>query len=279
MQKILVFAGKKQSGKSSAANFVVGYVLSQLGRRGYALCPNSFAIDDEGQLIVNTITTNTEGETTAGDGVLDLNRKDRDFVLWASNIMWPHVKVYAFADLLKNVVVSVFGIEPRLVYGTDDDKNELTHITWKSMSKFIPPRQISSIKNAGKYDMKMTGRELLQYFGTNVCRVLDDSCWTRACINEILIEAPEIAIVQDCRFANEVKAMKQITNADVKVIKLEREVGFDVHDSENGLRGIKSEYDLIIDNEHMLLREKNQVILDALFQWGWFSTHLPLEKE
>ena len=280
-QKILVFAGKKQSGKSSAANFVSGYVLTQLGRRGHEFCPTNFAIDEEGHLIVNTILTDVDGNSVASDGVLDLNRKDEDFVVWASNIMWPYVKPYAFADSLKWIAMTVFGIDPKLLYGTDEDKNQVTHIKWQDMCQFLPPRQISHIKKSEKYDKFMTGREFLQYFGTNVCRVLDDECWTRKCFHDILSEGSEIAIIQDGRFANEVKAsykLKEKYDVDVKVIKLLKSEGFDVHESENGLKGIAdSTYDLVIDNEHMTIKEKNQAILDALYSWDWLSGHISLE--
>lgn len=82
-QKILVFAGKKQSGKSSATNFVVGYILAQMGRRGNVNCPNNFTIDEDGTLIVDTILNDIDGNTVIEGGVLDLNRKDADFLIWA----------------------------------------------------------------------------------------------------------------------------------------------------------------------------------------------------
>jgi hypothetical protein len=179
--------------------------------------------------------------------------------------------------------VTVFGIDPVCVYGTDEDKNKKTHIKWKDMCKFLPPRQISEIKKAGKYDDYMTGREFLQYFGTNVCRALDDECWTRRCHNDILTDGSDIAIIQDCRFANEVKSsskLKEKYGIDVKVVKFEREVGFDLHDSETGLKGVPSAmYDLVIDNQHMTIKEKNLEILDYLYECGWFSEHLPLESK
>jgi hypothetical protein len=279
-QKILVFAGKKQSGKSSSMNFVVGYILSQLGRCNYPFCPTNFAIDEEGQLIVNTVVSDSEGNGVASDGILDLNRKDVEFLRWSMDVMWPHVKTYAFADSLKEIAVTIFGIDPQLVYGSDEDKNKKTHITWKSMCSFLAPRQINTIKKGGKFDDLMTGREFLQYFGTNICRVLDDQCWTRRCHNDIMMDGSDIAIIQDCRFANEVKStnkLKELYDIDVKVIKLEREGEFDLHESESGLRGVpNSMYDLIVDNEHMTIKEKNQEILDFLFECGWFSAHLPL---
>ncbi len=280
-QKILVFAGKKQSGKSSAANFVAGYILAQLGRKGQAFCPVSFAIDDDGELNVNTAFMDANGDPVETEGILNLNRHDEDFTTWASNVMWPYVKPYAFADSLKWIAMTVFNIDSKLLYGTDEEKNQPTHIKWKDMCQFLSPKQVASIKKSEKYDKFMTVREFLQYFGTNVCRVLDDECWTRKCFSDILSEGSELAIIQDCRFANEVHAsykLKEIYGVDVKVVKLLRSGEFDIHESENGLKGIAdTSYDLVIDNEHMTIKEKNQEILDALYTWGWLSGHIGLE--
>jgi hypothetical protein len=50
-----------------------------------------------------------------------------------------------------------------------------------------------------------------------------------------------------------------------------------MHESENALKGISDNgYDLVIDNQHMTIKEKNLEILDQMFEWGWFSEHLPL---
>lgn len=275
-QKILVFAGKKQSGKSSAANFVTGYILAQMGRRGNTNCPNNFTIDEDGSLIVDTVVSDIDGNRVVEGGTLDLSRMDEDFIVWAYNILWPTVKIYAFADELKRIATTVFNIDPALVYGSDEDKNTPIHIKWKNMCLFLPPRKINDLKKSEKYDKKMTVREFLQFFGTNICRVLDDDCWTRTCFNQIVADGSELAIIQDCRFANEVKAAKKI---GAKVIKLTRTVQFDVHESENDLDKLgNDQFDLVIDNEYLTIREKNMAILDYLYQIGWLTGHVGLEN-
>lgn len=275
-QNILVLAGKKQSGKSSGATFVAGYTLAQLGRKGYPFCPTNFTIDDEGQLIVNTVWANADGGETYGDGVLDLTRMDDEFVNWASNIMWPHVKIYNFADTLKQVVSTLFGIPMNVLYGTNENKNQPSCVTWKDMSVFLPPRVTGELKKTEKYEQTLTVRELLQYFGTNVCRKLYDRCWVDSCFRRIAAEGSELAIIADCRFPNEVKAAKE---AGAKVIKLMRQVDEDAHESEMELDKVpKTHFDLIIDNTLMTIKEKNQAILDALYNWGWLNTHINLEK-
>ena len=274
-QKVLVFAGKKQSGKTSAARFVSGYIMSQLGRRGFSFLPKNFDIDEEGHLIVDVLTSNVDGDIVTDYGVLDLDRRDDEFLEWAIPILWPHVKIYNFADTLKNIAIDVFGIPREIVYGTAEDKNKKTHIKWQDMCRFIPPRQVNTIKKAGRYEDTMKVREFLQLFGTDVCRKLYDDCWVQSCYNNIWNDGSAVALIADARFVNEVKKSKEY---GAKIIKLTRSVDADLHDSEKEVEKIHgSHVDLIIDNQYMTIREKNQAILDALYDWGWLSGHVNLE--
>ena len=52
-----------------------------------------------------------------------------------------------------------------------------------------------------------------------------------------------------------------------------------MHASETGLDKIKdSNYDLIVPKD-VTIREQNQLLLDALHEWGWFEQHVGLENE
>lgn len=276
-QKIIVFAGKKQSGKSSAANFVAGYTMTQLGRAGYDFLPKHFNIDKKtGDLIVSTATKNVNGNTSLDYGVLDLNRKDPDFVNWASDCMWPYVKIYAYADMLKLVANLVFDIPYDLLNGSNEDKKTLTNVKWKDMCAFLAPRAVKRIKDKEKYNKKMNIREFLQYFGTNVCRKLYADCWTKSCFDNIITDQPDLAIVSDCRFRNEVIYAKK---HNAKIVKLERSPCIDLHESEREIEKMhNNNFDLIIPEETEI-KEKNQMILDKMYQWGWFDSHIGLEEE
>ena len=78
MTRILAFAGRKQSGKNSACSFLHGYQM-----RAYHII-KEFAIDDEGRLIVDTVSTDANGSEQTNKGVLDVTRTDLDFGLWAA---------------------------------------------------------------------------------------------------------------------------------------------------------------------------------------------------
>ena len=210
MTRIIGISGKKQSGKNTSANFLHGLVL-----RANGLAPD-FKIDTEGELAVLT---------DAGWGVFDVTRKDSSFIEYAESNMWPYVKLYSFADGLKDLCVEFFDLEPIQVFGTDKDKNTKTKIRWEN----IPTWQNSSLNLDRGF---MTARELLQYFGTNIMRKMHENVWVNHTVKKIKSEQTELAIIADVRFPNEVDAILQ---AGGEVIKLQRAPLKDNHESETAL--------------------------------------------
>ena len=218
MGKIIGISGRKQSGKNTVANYFTGYVLKQKDMI------RDFDISNEGQLEIQT--SNQQGDM--GWGIFDVTRKDDDFISYADKELWPYTKLYHFADCLKHLSVSLFDLEPRQVYGTDEDKNSMT-----------PYGQ--------------TAREFLQYFGTDVMRKIKDSIWvdyTLRCVKE---ENSEVAIIPDVRFPNEVKAIKE---ANGIVIRLDRDVYSSDHMCESALDQENFDwknFDYIIHNNNLTL--------------------------
>jgi hypothetical protein len=186
MAKIVGISGRKQSGKNTVANFINGTVLID---REMVM---DFFINDDGQLAIKTV--NSTGEE--GYGIFDVTRKDSAFVEYAEKELWPYAKVYHFADYLKDLSINLFGLNPQGVYGTDQQKNELTNIKWENMP-FITKK--------GGY---MTNREFLEQFGTKVVRKIRTDAWVAATINKINYENSQLAIIPDVRFPNEVEAIK-----------------------------------------------------------------------
>jgi hypothetical protein len=234
MVQIVGISGKKQSGKNTVANLLHGLVLKKRGM------VKDFFINKEGELTV--LTRNNSGEE--GYGVFDVSRKDAEFVTYAEHELWPHVKLYSFADGLKNICVKFFGLAPEQVYGTDTQKNSKTDILWKDMP-FVKDKRWMINAGADKY---MTAREFMQYFGTNIMRQMYGPIWVNYTINTIIDEQTELAIVSDARFPNEVLAIKE---AGGKVVRLTRNKFKDDHNSETALDENNydwSNFDAVIDN-------------------------------
>jgi len=249
-QKILAFSGAKQSGKSTRVNFLHGYEM----KRNDII--KQFEVNDNGQLIVNAVFTDEKGETTEGMGVLAVDREDFEFATYASQSIWPYVRSYNFATPLKRVCMNVFDLTHEQCYGTDEEKNTHTNIMWKNL-----PGEPRSRK-------KVTAREFLQFFGTDICRRIKPDVWTSICINDIVDGESDFAIIGDCRFENEVDAVQE---AGGKVIRLTRKPHDDTHESEVNLDNYEG-FDFVLDNANMTIDECNKQLLDILIDWRWIES-------
>ena len=92
MTKVLGISGKKQSGKSTAGNFIVSACMSELN-----LCNNVY-INDDGQIVISDLLGND-----AYAGIFDpINRTQQDAILQeVFTRLDSIVKIYNFADILK----------------------------------------------------------------------------------------------------------------------------------------------------------------------------------
>ena len=250
MTRILAFAGKKQSGKNSCCSFLHGYQM-----RSYHIV-NDFGIDKSGNLVVDTLSVGADGEETTSKGVLDVTRNDLEFGMWAAENMWPFVKHYSFASSLKEIAHGLFGLTKKQCYGTDLDKNSPTWLKWEDMPGY-----------KGKKKGRLTAREFLQFFGTDICRKIHPDIWTDRTLKSIREEDSLMAVISDCRFPNEAEAVR---TAGGKIIKLTRGIDGDKHSSETSVDAI--EYDTVIDNTDLSMMETNVEIISTLEGWGWLGT-------
>lgn len=251
MQKILGFAGLKQSGKNSCCNFLHGYLMKIHD------CIDQFDLTLDGELIVNSVFENEKGEQEDTMGLLDVERDDYEFSVWAANSMWPFVKSYSFAKPLKDISIGLFDLTHQQCYGSDKDKNTPVSIRWESLPGY-----------KGKKKGFMTAREFMQYLGTDIFRSIKNDIWSEKCITQILDEGSDFAIISDCRFPNETKAIK---DAGGKIIKLTRNsTEKDTHSSENALKEF-DDYDAIIDNQDLEMIDTHKKLIELLFEWGWLQ--------
>lgn len=266
-QQILVFSGKKQSGKNTACNFLHGYVMRLVGST------KAFNVDEKGRLLVYAEHVNAQGEREEGMGILDIERRDEDFYNWASVKMWPFVKSYSFAEQLKSVAINVFGLSHEQCFGTDEDKNSYTTIKWSDVAFTLPPRTRGEMKKSGKLNEFMTAREFLQHFGTEVCRKIAGNCWVDACFRKIIAEQVPLAIITDARFPNELEASKKY---GAKTIRLTRSPHVeDQHPSETALDDWgPDDFDFYLDNKDMDIQAQNDALLARMLEWGFFPSEV-----
>jgi hypothetical protein len=162
-------------------------------------------------------------------------------------------RIYSFADpLKKDICMNILGLTYDQCYGSDDNKNELTNNYWD--------------------DKQLTAREVMQFVGTDVFRKMQKNVWAGATINKIMKEQPQLALIADCRFPNEVEAVK---SAGGLVIKLNRNPYNSDHSSETALDANNYNYnnfDLVVSNEYMNILQQ----LNFIYSFLQYKGILPL---
>ena len=202
MTQIIAFAGRKQSGKTTSAEFIKKY-------------SSNIRLDSGVYYNIDS-------------------------------------KIYNFADPLKTLCIDILGLGYNQCYGSDEDKNQLVNCYWDNK--------------------QLTAREVLQIVGTDMFRKMQNHVWSNATIRQILREQPSLAIIADCRFPNEVDAIKNVGGI---VIKLTRNPYNSDHASEIALdpdRYYQSIFDFTIENGNTTIAEQNKAICDFLH----FKGILPL---
>ena len=186
--------------------------------------------------------------------------------------------MYSFADSLKEFCVNMFNLSERQAWGTDAQKNSLTNVRWENIPGVICDKKLyeqlkevnTDVDNYLYYHIrgKMTGREVLQFFGTNVCRKIYGDCWVNATLKRIMVEQPAFAVIIDLRFPNEVDGVKV---AGGKVIRLTRApFTDDEHESEKALDHYTG-FDFVLDNSNMDICTQAKEIEELLLEWGWIT--------
>lgn len=160
-----------------------------------------------------------------------------------------NVKIYNFADPLKqDICMNILGLTYDQCYGDDEAKNAITDIVWEN-------------KN-------LTAREIMQFVGTDIFREMKTDVWASATIKKITNESPDVAIIADCRFPNEVDAIKK---ANGVVIKLTRNPFNSDHISETALDPTNYDprnFDTILTNHLLSVPHQNEVIYRFLKKKG-----------
>jgi hypothetical protein len=162
-----------------------------------------------------------------------------DYLLGFFQTLFPEktIRQYAFADRLKkDICINILGLSYDQCYGTDDQKNTLTSVFWK--------------------EKKLTAREVMEVVGTDIFRSLKVDVWTSSTLSLIKKENPDIAIITDVRFPDEVSSIKQESGF---VLRLTRNPFNSNNFIENSLDSNNynwSNFDYVLDNYNISKEEK-----------------------
>lgn len=109
----------------------------------------------------------------------------------------------SFANTLKDAVAAVFGWDRTLLEGRTKEARE-----WREQKD-----EWWSLR----LDREITPRWVLQYWGTEVCRQgFHDDIWIASLENKIR-NSKDNVVITDCRFPNEIKAIKRAGGIVVRV--------------------------------------------------------------
>jgi len=241
MTQIIGFAGKKQSGKNTCCNFIT--MLKMIEGN---VCKRA-RLNENGDIEVSDVF----GEEVGSEEYFSFKQPqvNTDVVIEQMN----SVKIYALADPLKKLSIELLGLPEDKVYGTDIDKNQMTDIKWENM----PCLDRYSNKNKNG-NMKI--REVLQHLGTEVFRMIDENVWVNTLLRKIEEDRPEIALICDVRFDNEIKLLKD-KGAIIIGLKRDKFKSKDKHASEQVNLSLCSK---IIDNTNLTISEQNKEIYFTL---------------
>lgn len=279
---ILGISGKKQSGKSTLSNYIMGLWFEALG-----ICKEA-KITEKGELFVSDVFGTTES------GIVDTGFNSPNKQAFAQEHVYPFIKIYSFADLLKqSICIDILGLDYEQCYGTDNQKQTLTHLKWEDMpcvvTEILPEVDEQDYEEiAGRigpyykelldgtiYHKKgnMTGREVMQFVGTEVFRKMYDNVWVDSTIKRIKLDSPCMALICDVRFENEANGI--LSNGG-KLIRLTRDInnGKDQHASETGLDNYTS-FSCLIDNQDKSIYDTHQLAHEYLKGCGWTPHKVP----
>jgi len=243
---ILGISGKKQSGKTTSGNFIISLFMANLG------VSNKIHIDDNGDIIISDLFGDGN---YAGKFDMVNSIGSSDFLInKAIDVLNPNIRLYSFADpLKKDICMNILGLTHEQCYGSDNDKNTLTNLSWKDMPGYD-----------GEKTDYMTAREVMEYVGTGIFRKMKKDVWVSAVIKKIEIDSPKLAIITDCRFPDEIDSIKKNNG---KVIRLTRDKYSSKHESETVLDETNydwSNFDAVVKNDDLSIYDQCLKIQDIL---------------
>lgn len=170
----------------------------------------------------------------------------------------------AFADGIKDFCIDILGLDYDQCYGSDDDKNTPTEYKWENTPQFHHGW------DGSKY---MSGREVMQIYGTESVRAWFGNVWAEATVRKIQKMDLGCAIVTDNRFPDEVETI--LGQPKGYIIRLTRSPydGNDLHSSETALDDFDWDRPncFVLDNAHMNKKEQKIAaipILETIFSQG-----------
>ena len=177
------------------------------------------------------------------------------------------VKIYSFLDPIKNFCINTFGLDVMQCYGSENDKDSYTHISWDDIHNEIKKKYSKKIKK--KNDKKslndfLTADELLEIVKNDFALKFDPNAISRGLYSLIAQEGHKLSIIEDAKNCNEITIG---TENGAKVIRLLRQSN-ELNEEDKKLDEFPlGEYNLIVDNKNMTMQETHNHIKPKVHEW------------
>lgn len=265
MKLIITVSGKKDAGKTTIANQIAAAWINMHPENlshGYR-----YYVDDNGKLqygnadIRVPITRNSP--YSVEHGLSDPRFTEK-----------VGVRIIAFATPLKEFCIKVLGLSHEQCYGTNQQKNSQTKVMWNGLPLGVRMKYRRLWWHRPRRG-PMTGREVMQVFGTDVIRDWHANAWAHAGY-ELAVSIPEtLVLLNDSRFPNEILEGDEyddsLMNRYVFRIRLLRNPHpEDRHPSEHALDNFPIRwFDLVINAD--VTHEQQGRLIDEKLQW-WLKS-------
>ncbi len=134
---------------------------------------------------------------------------------------------------------------------------------------------MSGNKNSGRQTKKEEIQAAIEVITQDALIALANSKVYKQ-LNKIKEDNPQLAIICDIRFPNEIEEIHKIKG---KVIKFTRQpYKDDEHNSEKALDNY-TDYDAVVDNKKMTIAEQNEVVTKQLIKWKYLPWKSEVEVE
>jgi hypothetical protein len=249
---IIICSGRKQAGKSSLCKYIfTEYINKKIGK-------TRFKLEQVGKE-VNIYDSFNNNKIIRVDYPSNESKHFADTY---------GIKIYSFADPLKSFCINVLGLDFAQCYGSDDDKNSPTHLLWEDLPLDIRQKNAKIKKSTGEERLPtghMTGRNVMEVFGTDVCRRLDPNCWSRGSYAQIDNDGYDVSILQDGRFPNEITMGSE---NGAKSIRLLKRIDHSEAEAECALDHFPhGEFTKVVDNQNLTMQETHNLLKQNIFDW------------
>jgi hypothetical protein len=248
MKLIIVISGRKAGGKNTIANQIAADYLNT-------------------QFEINSYSVSKTGRLTRGGDEMTIEHGLSE----ESQTVGRGIRVIAFASPLKDFCMNVLGLSKQSCYGSDGDKNKVTHIKWDG----LPLRVRMKYRRRWWHWPRtgyMTGREVMQVFGTDVIRDWYGDAWAKAGYALAAAIPEEVSIICDGRFPNEMRFGEQYKdpaqNQQVFYIRtLRKPLAGDVHLSETALDDWPMAWFDLVVPEDITVEQQRKLVTDNFWSW------------